>query len=190
LVGYSGPNGNWVAGHCEKVILAMARKFGIRDEPDILEDFRQQCLIGVMHAIHEGVEKKPFWEERFGRALKQLCIDKGRSLIGQLEGFEWAEGRAEADPCDTAVGDCTPLENEVLGRILQEDLHRAIHRLPPRQAMAAFYAWIERRPVGSDQAGSVKTLMEISEQAVYALLKKAATALAADPEIRKYLENR
>lgn len=191
LAGYSGPDGRWVAGHCEGLIRAMARKFGFSSDPATLADFRQQCLIGMMLAILEGTEKKHFWEERFGRALKQLCIDEARKLVRQLESFEWADGRAEVDTDDTAGdGDPSFVHSEVWGRIVEEDFCRAIRGLPPRQAMAAFYTWIERRPIATADPGSVKNLMRISTQAVYALLRKAAAALAADPVIRKYLENR
>lgn len=191
LAGRVGPGGNWVGGHCEAMVWSMARSFGFRNDPETLQDFRQQCHMGMWRAIHAGVAEKPFWEARFGLALKHSCIDEGRMLVRRLKELEWADERAELPEDAVGEGEDRPgLDAQVWDRIVEQDLRAAVRRLPPRQARAAFLTWIEGRPVGSDDPRSVKNLMGVTEQAVYALLRKAKVTLAADPELRKYLEDR
>jgi hypothetical protein len=190
LVGRRTADGTWVGGHCEPIILAMAAWFGLR-KAATLDDYRQECYTGMSRAIHAGATEKPFWEERFGKALKDLCIDEAHKMIAKLRHLEWADDRANpTDDVQVEGEDPVSLRDLVWDRIVEGDFRAAIRRLPPRQARAAHLTWIERLAVGSDEPRSVMRIMGITEQAVYALLAKAKAALAADPEIQKYMEDR
>jgi DNA-directed RNA polymerase specialized sigma24 family protein len=191
LIGQIRPDGTWISGHCQGIILAHARSFGLFNDSECLADYRQECLWETMRAIHAGSDKKGFWEERFGLALKQLCIDVGRRLVTRLRRFEWSKERT--DPSDDSmdqVAGPSSVQDQVLSGIVYQDLTAAIRRLPPRQALAALLRWVEERPVTSANPGSVTQIMQISEQAVHGLLCKAKAGLQADQEIRKYLGDR
>jgi DNA-directed RNA polymerase specialized sigma24 family protein len=190
LVGHRNPGGRCVGGHCEGIILSMAGACGFRIDRETLNDFRQACHLAMWRAIRSGCSKKPFWEERFGLALKQLCIDEARKMSRRLDDLERAGNRVELTEEMADGGQHSAvLDDQLFDRIVEQELHAVIRRLPPRQAHAAFLAWVEGRPIGSEDPSSVKNVMGISERAVYSLLNKAKARLVADPQIRKYLEN-
>jgi len=187
LVGRPGLQGGWVSGHCEPIIRSVGRTL---HDKQALDDFRQMCYEEMFSAIRAGRAKKPFWEERFGRALKQLCIDVLRSVNRRLDRFEAAVNRVDPEAMELETDHSMSPDDGLFQQVLGQDLHAAILRLPRRQAWAAYLAWIDVRPIESENDGSVKNIMGVTARAVYKLLREAKQRLAADPQIRKYLEKR
>lgn len=190
LTGLVGPGDRRAGGHCEGIILSVAKSRRFHLDPHTLRLYRFRCHEAMWRAVHAGRAKKPFWEERFGRALKQLCIDEARRLARERrrergDDVEFVELTEEA----VSLGQET-VHDEVWQRLVEQDLEAAILRLPARQARVAFLTLLERRPVGSADPGSVMNILGVSEREVYFLLGKAKAALALDPEMRKYVEDR
>ena len=185
LVGRPGLHGGWVSGHCEPIIRSVGRAL---HDKQALDDFRQKCYEAMFTAIRAGRAKKPFWEERFGRALKQLCIDVLRFVNRGLDHFEQAVNRVDPAAMEVETDYSISPDEGLFQQVIEEDLRAAILRLPRRQAWAAYLAWIEVRSIESEDDGSVKNIMGVTARAVYKLLGEARQRLAADPQIRKYLE--
>ena len=190
LVGQQDQAGRWSGGHCEGVIVNLAREFGFLSDPDLLTEFRSRCYAGLWKAIHGG---KPFWEFRFGLALRQKCIECARAVAAERRRDHRHRplviGTDEIPDGDDAPGlDAIPMDEDVASRLSaqqnQETLRRALRALPERQGIAAQLAWCERRPVEGTDAASVASVMGITPRAVWKLLRAAGITLRADPAVR------
>lgn len=187
LVGREGRDRRWTGGHCERIIMSLARYYGFHADPEMLRDFRSRCHAEMWRAVHAGRVDKPLWEEAFGYCLKQVCIQVARQMARQRGReqereqplHEWDEEEAAAGAPGSVL-----LEDEILGRIEEEILVAAIRRLPARQAQAVLLAWVEQRPIDASSEGSVKSIMGITGRGVYQLLEKARARLLLDPVIR------
>jgi DNA-directed RNA polymerase specialized sigma24 family protein len=139
----------------------------------------------MWQAIYDGSDEKHFWEERFGAALKDKCLEIARSLNRKYH----REDHGEVDLDDVSVqpflSDGERQIQHGLGAIDAKTLLKAIQALPERQSQAAFLVWIEDRTIAGDSAQSVTTIMGISETAVHNLLSKARARLAASPIVRE-----
>lgn len=191
LAGTPDADGRCTGGHCEGIIIAMAARWHFHQDHQSLRLFRYRCHGSLWRAVRAGSARKHFWEERFGRALKHLCIDEARRLAGELRTERGdAVSMVELDEQQIGAGDDPKaLDEEVWGRIVQDTLLAAVRRLPPQQGRAAFLVLIERRPVESVNPGSAAAVLGVTGREVHNLLAKAKVRLAADPEIRKFLEN-
>ena len=184
LLGRRGDDGRWSGGHCEAIIMSLAKFYGFHTDPTTLDEYRGRCHTELWMAIYAGHGAKPFWECRFGLCLKQKCIEVARA-VGRQRQREREQFSFE-DMNETRGETATPgtLDNTVLGHLTVEALTAAIRRLPPRQAQAALLAWVEGRPIDSDIPTSVKSVMGISGSAVNQHLAQARANLRKDPVVR------
>lgn len=189
LIGEAGPDNRWREGHCEQIIMGMARHYGFHTDPELLREYRAECHAEIWRAIHAGYEKKPFWEHRFGRAVKDMCIQVARKVVRGRKRADQEQPLPESEGGEELLPDLKILEDEVLGRIAEQDLLRAIRRLPERQALAALLTWVEDLPIEGEADCTVSGVMGISERGVYKLLAKARGALMDDPMVRKHRGN-
>jgi DNA-directed RNA polymerase specialized sigma24 family protein len=191
LIGSEGPDGRWHGGHCEGVIVNLARHFGFTADRELIREFRANCHGALWRAIHGG---RPFWQARFGMAFRQKCIEVARSLIRPT--VETAQGRGSRDSAGQEVPDVDNLadadrslvDDEVLER-LSDPAHEAVllaavRRLPSRQAAAVLLAWVESKRIEGAGAETVSSLMAITPRAVRMLLARARRTLQGDPAIR------
>jgi hypothetical protein len=187
LVGQLDPKtGRWSGGHCEGIIMTVARDHGLTRDRDALRDFRGDAHGEMWKAICDGRAKKPFWEERFGKALKDKCIDVARKHRRRAQRRE-----AEVSTEDCAVPPApVALQDALLGMLAEEKLLGAIRDLPERQARAGFLVWVEGLPIEGNGGHSACEVMGVSPRAVYKLLEKARAKLAEHPLIRSMLDDR
>jgi DNA-directed RNA polymerase specialized sigma24 family protein len=183
--------GRWQGGHVEGTMARLARHYGFDGDVDMRHDFRSECLSVLFAAIHAGLEREHFLEERFGRAFKTRCIDVARRLHAQRR----QENRLLVnDVDDVAMGDTAKdhrtdaLEDGLLASIARPEHERvvlaAMRALPPRQSQAAMLRWIERRPIEGNGAHTVANIMDISPTRVHQLLQQALRALRANEALR------
>lgn len=187
LLGEEGEGGWWNGGHCERIIMSLARRYRFTRDPDLLREYRSRCHAEMWKAVYRGREEKPFWEIRFGYCMKHVCIQEARSLVRRLNRERDREtllpDPEEGPALDVSVQESSP-EDDILGRISKRELLTAIRRLPERQAQAALLAWVENRPIALETADSVASVMGISESRVHQLLRKARARLQQDPVVR------
>lgn len=190
LIGHRGSGDGWEGGHCEPTISKLSRTRGFHGDRELRMAFRSGCLAKLAQALHAGRDAKPYWEERFGHAFKDACIDVARSLrrprnrdmeAGLAQGGEEA---VDADDFDPKL----ELFDEAILRRLATSHHmntllQAIRALPPRQAHAAFLAWVDGHPI-EGVGDTVASIMGISDRGVYKHLEKARATLSADPGLR------
>lgn len=189
LLGREGPDGHWHGSHTEGVIVNLGRSYGFYADDELMRDFRAGCFAAMWQAI---CSDRPFWEVRFGLALREKCIEVARSMARQRKADARmvdpgdVEEQAAKEIEDRADPDATPIDEVVLARLSsrarQVELLAAVRRLPERQGRAALLAWAEARPI--EGAGSVARVMGISPRAVYKLLTKAKATLQSDPALR------
>ena len=191
LVGHRQGDGSWTGGRSEKIIMSVGTWCGVNSDEGRMNEFRGECHSELWKAILDGRDAKPYWEERFGRALKDKCIDVARKVFGQARRDKKLKTKAMGEAL-AMQQDAVPLDEEVFERLEPRTDHvplilAAIRRLPKRQAQAAFLRWVERRPIDSGDHRSVRKVLGITARAVHHLLKKARTALSSDPIVRKVL---
>jgi hypothetical protein len=157
----------------------VARDLGFHRTPERLRDFRSMVHAELWKAVNADRAAKHIWEERFGLALKDKCIDVARSLL--------RKDRRAAKEVDVDAAEVSGLltdEHHSVSNILAGlDIGRLmelIRMLPDRQAHAAFLRWVEDRPVSS-----VAAIMGISEAAVYKSLAVARLKLERHPVVRE-----
>ena len=174
-------------GHCESIIMSVANHSVFRGDEDRRQDFRAMVHRAMWQAIYDGSEDKHFWEERFGYALKEKCLEIARTLGRKYRQQE----RDEIDDVSiqVALSDGGRQTSHGLGAIDEAALIYVIQALPERQAQAAFLRWVEGRPVAGGSTESVAAVMRISETAAHNLLAKARKSLAASPIVRELRGN-
>jgi hypothetical protein len=187
LVGHPDDDGRWRGGHCEGIMVNLAKRFGFLSKPEQMLDFRGRCQSGLWKAIHGN---GGFWECRFAMAFKLKCIESARSL--SREENQNSEGReVDTDEIDIEnVGDseAVPIDEDVAAR-LSNPIHQAIllgevRRLPKKQAHAFLLAHLEGRPIEGSGSNTVATLMNISPRMVYKHLAKGIAALKENAALR------
>ena len=172
-------------GHCESIIMSVAVSVGLHRDRTRLQEFRARVYRAMWHAIQAGAEEKHFWEERFGAALKDKCIELARRLSAERRRQLHREVDVDDPEVLPALSDRGRAAEHGLGAIDAEAILRAIDDLPDRQRLAAFLTWTEGRQIASDSADCVTRIMGISETAVHNLLVKARARLAVHPIIRE-----
>jgi DNA-directed RNA polymerase specialized sigma24 family protein len=191
LIGSEGPDGRWRGGHCEGVIVNLARHFGFVADRQVMREFRTNCHGALWIGVHGG---RPFWEMRFGMAFRQKCIEMARSLVreriraAEARYVSDADGDQVADVDDIAAPDVALIDEGVLAR-LSNPTHKAVllaavRRLPKRQGAAVLLAWIEGRQIEGAGQETVSSLMGITPRGVWKLLTEARKTLQSDPAIR------
>jgi len=187
LIGQRDETGQWSGGYCEGIIMTVARDRGLTRDEDRLHDFRSDVHGEMWKAISAGRAEKPFWEERFGLALKHKCIDVARKHRRRAQR---RESEVSVENCDADPPASVTIDDAVLGTLAERQLLDAIRNLPGRQARAAFLVWVEGRPVQGSSGDSASEIMGVSPRAVYKLLEKARAKLAEHPIIRPMLDDR
>lgn len=191
LIGERSEDGRWYGRHCEPIIMTVAADFGLCQDDGTLHEFRTEVHAEVWRAIYAGREAKHFWEERFGAALKDKCIDVARKLARRRN----RERRHERDQLEweseTLAQEADPkcVEDDVISTIDDRILLQGIRELRPRQREAAFLVWVEGRPVEGNDDGSAAKIMGVTPRAVYKLLAAAKRVLAEHPAIRPLLDD-
>lgn len=188
LIGQKGQTGFWTGGHCEGIIMNLAKHYHFDSDPELLYDFRADCYAGMWKAVHAGYAEKPFWEHNFYHCMKQLCIQVARKVRGRRTRERSEQALPESEDGEDLLPDPVSGEDLIFHRILKDDLLAAIRTLPERQAVAALLAWVDERPIEGDAEDSVAKVMGISPRAVYKLLVKARQRLLERPNIQKYKE--
>lgn len=188
LVGGEGPDGRCHDGHCEGIIMALAKYYGFHVEAATLQDYRATCHSEMWKAVYAGSSEKPFWSIRFGWCMKRLCIQVARGFVRarQRQGkFEerLPEWDPEGDEAQT-LGDGGSLEDEVLRQLDGGALMSAVRRLPARLAQAVTLAWIEQRPIEGKGQDTVAGIIGVTPRRVYQLLREARARLLEDPVVR------
>jgi hypothetical protein len=189
LVGLPDGRGVFSGGHCERIIAAHARWFGFADNAESRNEFRAACHHKLWDAIAAGTEAKPFWEERFFRALKGVAIDVGRAMR-RVHDSETSLAEAGCDPEEPeAIRDGKDLAMSVLDGLTDERLSMAIRGLPSAPRRAAWLRWKGGLQVESNDSHEVTvvTVMKISGSMVRRHLRTAKALLREDPAIRDLL---
>ena len=190
LIGHRSSGDGWEGGHCEPTISKLSRTRGFHRDRELRLAFRSGSLAKLAEALHAGRDAKPYWEERFGHAFKDACIDVARSLR-RPRNRDMEAGLAQDGDEAVDADDFDPkieLFDEAILRSLANSSHmntlmQAIRALPPRQAQAAFLAWVDGHPLEGD-GDTVASIMGISYRGVYKHLEKARATLSADPVLR------
>lgn len=145
LIGEHDDDGRWSGRHCEPIIMTVAADFGFHLDDVLLHEFRSEVHAEIWRAIYAGREAKHFWEERFGSALKDKCIDVARKLDRSRKREQQHERRQLEWESETLAEEPDPksIEDDVISKIDDDVLLRAIRELPPRQCQAAFLVWVE-----------------------------------------------
>lgn len=126
--------------------------------------------------------KLTFYEQRFGRAYKQRCIDAVRKRRRKLQ---QATVSVYDVPEDTGRRDQRDLSEEIAERIDRATLQQIISELPPRQAAAITLRWIDGRRISGPD--SVSEIMGISRRMVHRHLRNAEERLKTLPRFRALL---
>jgi hypothetical protein len=174
----------WTGGHCEAIIMSVAVSVGLNSDRGRLDEFRGRVYRAMWMAIQAGAEEKHFWEERFGAALKDKCIELARRLSAERRRQLLSEEDVDDPALRSALSDQGRAADHGLGALDADAIARAIDELPDRQRRAAFLTWVEGRQVVGQSEDCVTKMMAISEAAVHKLLSKARATLAAHPVIR------
>jgi len=175
----------YTGGHCESIIMSVAVSVGLHRDRTQLQEFRARVYRSMWHAIQSGAEEKHFWEERFGAALKDKCIELARRQSAERRRQVHQETDVDDPGLRPVLSDHGRSADHGLGGIDANAMMRAIDELPDRQRLAAFLTWIEGRQIAGDSDDCVARIMRISETAVHNLLAKARARLAAHPIIRE-----
>jgi len=190
LLGHETETGAVAGGHCEGIIVNLARYFGFSDVRETRHEFRRSCYMALWEEIGRD---DGLLEYKFGLVFRGKCIDVAKSMIRAKRRSADTANAAEDDDGPVDVDGLTDeeavtIEEAVLNRLArpihQKVLLQALRRLTKRQAHAALLAWVERIPIDGKDARTVACIMEISPTAVHKLLRKARETLQADPAVR------
>lgn len=183
LLGRQIKLGVYEGGHCEGIIRNQARRFGFHTPPDRLDEFRSRCWARIWDGV---LADQPFWEERFGRAVKMRAIDVGRKMSAEARP---AKSAAQSLPGSYQAG--SP-EGDLLNRIDSQRLRIALADLPPRQRQAVWLRYIQDLPIESrdDDGSTVSGTMGISSSMVRRHLRAGIQTLRSNPEVAMLLEER
>ena len=150
------------------------------DRKDVHSEANRRMFLSLQAATGEN---PTFWEERFGLAYKQRCIDAVRTKRTELQK---ATVSVQDVSEDSSRLDETDLSTEVTERIDRESLQQIITELPPREAAAATLRWIEHRKISGPD--SVSEVMGISPSMVHRYLRSARERLKRIPRVRALLD--
>ena len=152
--------------------------------PEDRKDVHSEAIRHMFQSLQAATGEEPtFWEERFGRAFKQSCIDAVRR---QRKKLHKATESIHDMPEDANSPDDGDLAAEIAERIDLVSLQRIISQLPPLEAAAATLAWIERRKISGPD--SVSEIMRISPSMVHRHLRSAKRRLTKNPRFRALLD--
>ena len=152
--------------------------------PEDRKDVHSEGIRDMFVALQAATSEKPtFWEERFGRAYKQRCLDAIRRRRTKLPEATVSVHDVSEKTSRLDQGD---LSAEIADRIDRETLQQIISELPPRQAAAATLRWIERRQISGPE--SVSEVMGISPAMVHRHLRNARERLKKIPRFRALLD--
>ena len=158
---------------------SVSRVLRPEDRKDVHSEASRRMFLSLQAATGE---EPTFWEERFGQAYKQRCIDAVRTHRTKLRKATVSVHDVSED---TKRLDEIDVSTEVAERIDRETLQQIISELPPREAAAVTLRWIEGKNVsGSD---SVSEVMEISPSMVHRHLRSARERLTKIPRVRALL---
>ena len=148
------------------------------------DDARSEVILDMLRSLRNADGEEPtYWEQRFGHAYKQRCIDavrRRRTLLKE------ATVSLEDAPDHHNHPDQTELADEVAIRIDRHQLGEIIGELSDEQARAVTLRWYKDLPVSGP--GSVAEIMGISRQMVYRHLRNAYRLLEMNPRFRALLE--
>ena len=152
--------------------------------PEDRKDVHSEAIRHMFVSLQSATGETPtFWEERFGLAYKQSCIDAVRRRRTKLQK---ATVSIHGVSDDTSRLDQGNLSTEIAERIDRETLQQIISELPPPEAAAATLRWIERRKVSGSE--SVSEVMGISPSMVHRHLRSARERLKKIPRVRALLD--
>lgn len=181
LVGVPDGDGRFHGGKCEGIIVKQTRIFGFMRDVDLRTEYRGRCHMRMWECISEGRVTKPYWEERFGRALQGICIDIGQGLKAELERHAISD-HAETDR-DYYEIPGTDDENAWIARINEQELRCAIRELPEPLRNTAWMKWIDDFPITSPDDVSITSVLGISDSMVRRNIREAKAALALNPVV-------
>ena len=148
------------------------------------DDARGEVIRDMLMSLRNAVGEEPtYWEQRFGRAYKQRCIDAVRR---RRTARDKATRSLEDAPEHHNLPDPTELAERVAVRIDRHQLRAIIGELSDEQARAVTLRWSKDLPVSGP--GSVAEIMGISREMVYRHLRNAYRLLKMKPRFRALLE--
>lgn len=187
LVGEPDGQGGYVGGHCEGIIVKRAMPFGFLHDSDVRTEYRARCHTRMWECISEGRTAKPFWEERFGYALAELCIEVGRGLKAELERHAIVDSADdEQDPYEIAGADG---EDAWIAAMNVHHLKQAIRALPAPVMKAAWMRWVDDLPITAPSGVSITAVLGVSDSMVRRRLRQAEAALSLNPKVTALRED-
>lgn len=148
------------------------------------EDARAEVIRDMLMSLGNAAGEEPtFWEQRFGHAYKQRCIDAVRRRRTKMY---MATVSLEDAPEHHNLPAPTALAKQVHISIDRHQLQAIIGELSDEQARAVTLRWYRDLPVSGP--GSVAEIMGISRQMVYQHLRNAYRLLKMKPRFRALLE--
>jgi hypothetical protein len=187
LIGVPDEDGRYHGGKCEGIIVNQARIFGFLRELDLRTEYRGRCHTRMWECICEGRSAKPYWEERFGRALQGICIDVGLGLKGELERHAISDlAENDRDPYEIPDNDG---EDAWIARMNLRELRQAIRELPEPLLSTAWMKWIDDFPITSPDDVSITSTLGISDSMVRRDIREAKAALALSPIVAALRED-
>lgn len=181
LVGVPDLAGRYQGGQCESIILTRGKPFGFLHDDELRTEYRGRCHLRMWECIIAGRVAKPFWEERFGHALWELCIDVGQSLTAELKRHAIiGSEEAIADPYEIPDDDG---EEAWISAMSVQDLRRAIRKLPEPLRSVAWMRWIADMPITAPEGTSLMSVLGVSDSLIRRRLRQAEAELAKDPKV-------
>ncbi|HEX8674877.1 MAG TPA: hypothetical protein VF710_23460 [Longimicrobium sp.] len=181
LVGVPDRAGRYHGGQCESIILSRGKPFGFLQDDELRTEYRGRCHLRMWECITAGRLAKPFWEERFGHALWELCVDVGQSLTAELTRHAIIGSKeAVADPYEIPGADG---EDAWISAMNAQDLKRAIRELPDPLRRAAWMRWVADMPITAPEGTSLMSVLGVSDSLIRRRLRHAAAELAKDPKV-------
>ena len=148
------------------------------------EDARGEVMLDMLMSLRNADGEEPtYWEQRFGRAYKQRCIDAVRRRRTELEKTTVS---LEDAPEHHNQPDPTEVADEVAITIDRHQLREIVGELSDEQARAVTLRWYKDLPVSG--AGSVAEIMGVSREMVSRHLRNAYRLLKMNPRFRALLK--
>lgn len=187
LIGVPDDDGLYHGGKCEGIILNQARTFGFLRDPDLRTEYRGRCHERMWECISEGRSTKPFWEERFGAALRGICIDIGRALKAERARHAIRDLAEDGlDPSELRGNDD---EHAWIAKMNAQELRMAIRELPEPLMSTAWMKWVEDFPITSPDDVSITSVLGISDSMVRRNIRAAKSVLALNPTVAALRED-
>lgn len=187
LVGMPDGDGRYHGGKCEGIIVNQAKVFGFLRDMDLRTEYRGRCHTRMWECISEGRLAKPYWEERFGRALQAICIDVGQGLKAELERHAISDlADNDRDPYEIPDNDD---EDAWIARMNVRELKQAIRELPEPLIRTAWMKWVDDFPITSPDEESITSILGISDSMVRRNIREAKATLALNPIVAALRED-